>query len=465
MMDRLPLEILNNICASLPHSDLKNLRLVSQALQPSAEFTVFHTVYLRYNLRSFDRLRDISNHPRLSKYVKFIDYDFLSFDLNLINTYSPETSFYDWLYEWAGRGLGLPERKRERLLRRFSATRLGEFHISYTKWIVGQKRLSKQRRARWYLDNFLARFPNFSGFRFSLRKHVPSTTTGAPKLENLDVVAQEILAGPDSKFGPLWCSGHLNFGDFFDSACQAGFAPKLRQVYMSDQTLGFWNSQAVSSNCYDEVLPSMETLSLDFPFCPNESHETFHLGAMVTRCPNLRTLHISLGDMPNYSSPNTFWHVVHLSDIFTDTKQHLKHLTTLSLEALVTTQPELQSLLKRHAPSLRSLTLSKIEFRDRDRPDECHGSFLSLVQFMNTSMTLEQAQFNEAFSNHWNEFWKVRPSSTKYKCPNYPNCFKIQIERFAVRKVPCPFSRVGDDNKRGVNPWKFDEDNCWYPLE
>src|SRR5690349_23170920 len=52
----LPQEVVATICALLPRSDLKVVRLVSHAWDEAAQRLLFQTVFLKVNLRSFEKL-------------------------------------------------------------------------------------------------------------------------------------------------------------------------------------------------------------------------------------------------------------------------------------------------------------------------------------------------------------------------------------------------------------------------
>ena len=90
------------ICAWLPRSDLKTVRLASRLWAKAALPTLLQTVFLRINLESFGRLQEISRDATLRKHVRKVVYD----GRTLSNPLA-DAGFHDWLSCYAGAGLGL----------------------------------------------------------------------------------------------------------------------------------------------------------------------------------------------------------------------------------------------------------------------------------------------------------------------------------------------------------------------
>lgn len=71
----IPLEIRRNILAYLPHSDLRNTRLVSGTYNELAQSLLFKDIYLEYDQHSFAKLASISQHEVLHKHVRTLTYN------------------------------------------------------------------------------------------------------------------------------------------------------------------------------------------------------------------------------------------------------------------------------------------------------------------------------------------------------------------------------------------------------
>lgn len=71
-MENLPPELLAKVIQELPRCDLPSLRLINRTFAAAAEPFVFHTIPLWIESKSLETLTSISEHPRLSQYVKTI---------------------------------------------------------------------------------------------------------------------------------------------------------------------------------------------------------------------------------------------------------------------------------------------------------------------------------------------------------------------------------------------------------
>ena len=78
-MEKLPLELLQQVLQYLPRADLPSVRLLTRTLAAAAEPLLFHTIPLWIELQSVEALTGISEHPRLSQYVKEIVFSPLRF--------------------------------------------------------------------------------------------------------------------------------------------------------------------------------------------------------------------------------------------------------------------------------------------------------------------------------------------------------------------------------------------------
>ena len=78
-MDKLPQELLGEVLQYLPRTDLPTIRLLNRTLAAEAEPALFHTIPLWIELKSLEALTSVSEHPRLSQYVKEIVFSPLRF--------------------------------------------------------------------------------------------------------------------------------------------------------------------------------------------------------------------------------------------------------------------------------------------------------------------------------------------------------------------------------------------------
>ena len=78
-MEKLPSDLLAKVLQSVPRYDLPSVRLINQTFSAEAAAFLFNTISLWIELKSLEALTSISEHPRLSKYVKTIAFSPLRF--------------------------------------------------------------------------------------------------------------------------------------------------------------------------------------------------------------------------------------------------------------------------------------------------------------------------------------------------------------------------------------------------
>lgn len=452
-MDRLPLELLDKICVLLERKDLKNIRITSSRLQPAAGRVLFHTVYLRYKVENLENLRNISCHPNLRLAVRFIDYNFLPNDEHDIHG----RNFANWMNSTAGIGLCLSSDQIKGFLHTLTTDELLRHQSNYRNWMHRQNGRSCHQTVKDYLTSILRQLENLNGFRFSGLDYRKSRGLPSPPMpwNGSYGGTSQIISLESADNGQQLLKDDITFWDFFDAARIS----QLREISMSRLMLVFWSSITFRKPEDFETLSKLDTLSLDFRFGHRiNNDQTSLLSAMLMNSPVLGSLHISFDEMISIEdakkTPGQPWKVVSLSDMI-PTTHHFKHLRHLSLEALITTQPEFQTFLKAHKNTLRSLILSQVHFGFRDGSDLSPGSWVEFFQFLNEEMNLESAQFYKYFSNYWDEIWRF---GFKDRCWG-PEFSKSRVERYVTRQGPNPFTSLNDFAEKGVLRWKVEEDD------
>ncbi|KAL9032221.1 MAG: hypothetical protein Q9214_008066, partial [Letrouitia sp. 1 TL-2023] len=129
IMDNLPIEILDNICATLSRQDLKRTRLVCRAFKFTVEKYLYHTLYVYPNMDSLYRARCITKEARLSGYVKRLLYKCLGI---------PSASTFDeWRRYYLGYGWLDKKQKRE-FEKLFDNATLMHHYLQYKNYDNGQ---------------------------------------------------------------------------------------------------------------------------------------------------------------------------------------------------------------------------------------------------------------------------------------------------------------------------------------
>ncbi|KAH8595330.1 hypothetical protein B0O99DRAFT_511971 [Bisporella sp. PMI_857] len=460
-------EVLARICVLLSRSDLRSVRLLSHTWNNAAQRILFETVFLRINLQSFERLQDISRHEKLRKYVRIISYDGRTFGSS-----AARQGFQDWLRCSAGTGLGLAWEAKDEFLAQFSIQQLEKYYFNYCHYLFAQDHILRRGNEKQMLIDALQKLPGLSGVQYTV---ISGAETGisrkVPELSSLSTLAQAILAEPEDYHRYLESEGR--FWNLLQSAYLSGHAQQLKSIRGSHLDLERWNAAAKSfRDCY-RALPALHYLSLEFGFSQHGDGETIQLADMIAHASSLTSLRLSFDNF-SWDDPSA---IIHLPQVINDGLQW-KHLRSLSLQAVATTEGFLRNLLLRHSESLRSLELSNINLNVAAIPDQYgRGSWIHFIQFLNETMSLEHIRFDGCFSNLWDEGWVSRDADWERAfgvvcapAQYSKDCLKYRIERFIIHTGPCPFAaRMGKVDTESYDaaydyhglPWVFEEDNSW----
>jgi hypothetical protein len=247
----------------------------------------------------------------------------------------------------------------------------------------------------------------------------------------------------------------------------------LKSVRGPHLDLERWNAAVKSfSNCY-RALPALYHLSLEFQLAQHGDGETTQLADMIAHASSLTSLRLSFDEF-SWDDPSA---IIHLPQAIND-KSQWKHLRSLSLQAVATTEGCLRNFLQRHSQTLRFLEISNINLKVAAIPDQYgRGSWIHFIQFLNETMSLEYIRFDGCFSNLRDEGWVTRDADWERAfgivraLPQYSDdCLKYRIERFITHAGPCPFTaRTEKVDRESYNaaydyhglPWVFEEDNSW----
>lgn len=414
-------DIRRKICALLSRPDLRRLRLLPGPWAKAATAALFETVFLRIDTESFDRLWEISRHATLGRHVRKISYD----GRTLCGRAARE-GFQEWLRCSAGGGLGLDWKARDELISRIEEQELERYHINYLESLFRQEYIQQPHHEKDLLITALKQLPNLSGVEYVVPSgfEQPSSST-VPPLETLSPRARHILAAPEDSYGYLASEAH--FWALWQTACLSGHAHRLRTLRGSNLDLRRWNTAAGKSlkDC-DKALPGLEHISLEFDLAQHGYGDTTTLAGIIAGASSLKALRVSF-DSFSYDDPSA---VIHLPQLIYGAIRW-DHLRRLSLQAVVTTEKDLESLLARHKETLRSLELSNINFEAVASGIYRHGSWIRFIHFLSETLSLEHVRFNGCFSNRQDEGWvtrdvddEQRPGSSTVPKPYTTKCLK-----------------------------------------
>jgi hypothetical protein len=471
-MNKLPPEVLANICEYLPRRGLKAFRLLLRNTRTAAERFLFRDLYVQFNLRSLERLESVALHPYFGKYVRSIDYD-----VRRVSPYAVGKGVAYWRRHNALRGMNIGGDGRERFLARLEPAKLEKIYGAYIEYVSGIDYLMRGNHERKMLFEAVSRFPALEGIRCSYPAKMPSMY---PVLfKKLSPIAQEILEEPCDMYSPK--DRTRSFWTLLDIAFELRFVSQLTDLHISNADLKLWNSFASSKSHDFGTLSALRHLTVGF----EENDETQGRGNMsklkgLIATPSIESLDISfvpyMGDEP--------LSIARLSHLIDD-KQHWPHLTTLSLTGFRTTETALRQLLERHSATLRSLKLSNMAFKlsnivfavGNDLPEL--PSWVKFLKFLNENLELIHVKFDGRLSSDFSESWVTYEYNDDAgycfgdtpRIPYPDDCLKYRIERFVTHTAEdFPFYPMPEFVKPGILPeecavadngWIWKPDRTW----
>lgn len=479
-MESLPNEILSMICESLPRSDMKEFWCASRKLREVASICLFREINLKFNYTSFRNLEAIANHRSYREHVMTVIYDPRIFT----GSGTCPLSFEDWMIGQAGRGMSLNQNQIGGLIYQYDEPTLRAFHSDYNDYIRHQTSL-QYNNAKQMLSKSLSKLPKVRAFRVHIVEETPPTPHySVPSLIPFGQVAQKILAQPQSVH--YYGYGMIGFWDLLTIFYEPSHIEQLAEISASGIDFRLWTRTIPGSFVFQRQTSALQRLSLAFKTTSSTIIPPA-LWCMLDRVPALRFLHLaferqvpSLGLFTDTPQRFEFTNIIPRS-------QHWRNLESLSLGGIETTYTYLQRILKKYANSVRSLTLSNVEFVPESGKDEIfeYGSlWIKLFHFLSETMSLTHFSIRGTLSAQVEskpsgknrpivDIFSVGGTPRSRTLPHVPppQCMKCRIERFATRKGPCPFiydegATVNngplDNGLIGAIPWDWDEDSSWW---
>ena len=407
----MPVELLHQICENLTQPDLRNCRLVCRHFRFTAEKFLFRHILLRRNAESFMRLRLIANHPEIRNHVRSLCYDPRLFS-------SP---FYEDFETWYSAVLGYDHWSHSAVMDYAPKLKRKELEAHYQKYCALYH--SDQITRNYEVDtqdlmSGVARLSHLREVDF-LFDEVGDDS----ELHQLSSISQETLIMPDRVRG--WLHGKQ-------------FTALMEATYAAQIPLKSINAVCVPWSVFQESKIRSSTMASATEACqylvirmdPKDKPENGSTGLanMVSSSSSLRTLDISLGYFTEGRDP-----AVNLSDII-DPKLHWPYLKRLSLRCFTATDISLKNLLTCHTTTLRSLELAYIKLEPYPLDGkEYHGSWIEIIAFLESSLSLASVSLDGLLSNESGEMWSIC-GQDKPKGP----CLKDRIEQFIVEGGTCP---------------------------
>ncbi|KAI4162437.1 MAG: hypothetical protein LQ342_004003 [Letrouitia transgressa] len=441
-MDKLPVEVLDNICATLSRQDLKQSRLVCRGFKFTAEKRLYHTLYVYPNIDSLYRARCITKEARLSGYVKRLLYKCLGI---------PSASTFDeWRKYYLGHGWLDKYEKRE-LEKLFDNSTLMHHYWQYKNYDNGQDVVDQVKVINSLLRQ-ISLCPGLNELEFSYEyddycpvENPNGTFDALSTFRSADRLTQRILAIPTPGWGVVAIRQHffalLNCWRKSTTSFKGRDLPWVIFRPGKGERLG--------------RLPSMITMKsmvLEIQMDEGRRDQIYHcnqLAGFINRAKTLESLEPSFKELPIGNA------AAKLSLIFPK-RYFWPSLRRLCLQAMSAPHKRLQELLGRLRHTLRWLELKDIrlleEVRGLENKEEIqHGSWIVIIKFLQKKLNLGHVQLGGFLTNCWDEAWQGRCpeetplSNSSQKCKAY---MKEQIETFIVHGGPYPLEGFESADKR-----------------
>lgn len=401
-MERLPLELLRQVLQYLPRSDLPRVRLVTRILAIGAEPFLFHTIPLWIELQSVEALTGISEHPRLSQYVKEIVFSPLRFieheDRSL---YQAEVRS---ALEYESASLSSHILYLEHLLSTYEL-QLENHMAGYDSFIAGQRHLAANSSDVKLLSHAFGKLPHFKSLVvdyfsniaairlykiFGGNELMPRFVTcggeyGLPVL--LKALANSGVAISTFKIGPSQALDYTWSDQWFDPETMRDRfrAPRPFPVLEPEETISraLWKTFRPSNkNAYSETLRDLRVLEvsekrLEYLKRKYVDRIIHGIGTIISWGSHIESIAVPQFGVYGFDDSETPL----MNNLFqTD---HLQKLQKLKLESFNTTLWYLKNFFHRHRKHLKEIEFEGINISDDDANWSTALDHLRAMEFPN----------------------------------------------------------------------------------
>lgn len=467
---KFPPEILTAVFAHLSRVDIKNCRCTSHQLEEIASTFLFRVIFISVSIKSFDRLRQIANHPTLGKCVRVINYNPLKVKnvSEEVAISTPGSNLFElWKkYDWV---------RADGPNANYTESHLQFLYESWRERVADEKALSPALEKNILVDA-MGRLPELQALQYdsfaSGELHVYTEGDLSPWAVSSCCVSQELHVDKRRIWNEI--PPENTFWTLLDAAYAAGRTSSIIKLKGTYLNLSIWNSlgQSISpgTRCFTNLI------GLDLQFEQTYSEETTTcLRQIIVNSPLLQHIKLAFGQLgPDEEDSPRGWYI-HLSD-FIDTSHYWKNLKHLSLSSLMTTGTELREFLHQHHRSLRSLALSNIflSLEQNDRENEEEGfeedgmldSWLDIIEFLRSCLSLNRMRFDGLLYNDRNEAWQLEnPVDTAFSSLSPEISLKSRIEKYICNGCENPIERVPMDRVRAeTRQLKYDSGGLDIPY-
>ena len=369
-MEKLPLELLQQVLQYLPRSDLPSVRLSTRTLVAAAEPFLYHTIPLWIERQSLEALIGISEHPRLSQCVKEIVFSPLRFieheDRSLY-----QAEMRDAL-EHRSASLSSQILHLEHYL---SSPKLQlEHHMAaYDCFRAGQSYLAANSLDVKVLSHAFGKLPHFKSLVVDYFSNIAA------------IRLYKIFGDYESKPYFVACDGEYGLPVLFKALANSGVAISTFRIGPSQALDSTWadpdpmrdritslrpipvledkrrNSLALrktfrrrNKNAYSETLRELRVLEVSETRLETPELEAVEsiingIATIISWGSHIESIAVSQFGVYTFDDPETPL----MSNLFQ--KDHLKKLQKLKVESLNTTLPDLTLFFRRHRKQLKEI--------------------------------------------------------------------------------------------------------------
>lgn len=448
-----PAEVVQMICTGLSTADLKSMRLVCRKLSHMVAPSLYRSILLKPNVGSFRRMQSIAAHPRFRNYVKTLVYSGIM--LQPLGKYSMSEKGYR-----KANGQGSSAEAYSYAIEEFKESFTDHlFADPHRKYCDGEWRKRTPKilgREYAYLVNSMRSLPRLEEVCYDSGEHCSSPSHDGPiGLNNLTSIGRDVLVEP------IPTGGHKCRIEQPTLLLSAAYTAQknVTSIRASIVPLAAFEQLDHIYIALTEVTRACQIFSLQTSFDPFHRIGESVLSSMLANAPLLHTLELSFGRLSDDYSPG----IVGLKGLF-DQRKHWPNLKRLQLQGMYAIESLLMEVLTLHASTLRSLRLGDIRLREHERLPSAdnYGSWVSIIQFLQSSMGLQHMSFEGTLSNGWDEAWCIRDPdqgkvwNTSMQESAVGLCLKHRVERFVVEGGDFPLVKWGR-NPCGAynNSWVF----------
>jgi len=403
-----PVEIQQQICETIPRTDLKSLRLVSQDINLVAERKLYREIFLKRNTESFCKLRLIATHPLLSKHVQALWYDG-----RMVQRNPGGGSCFDGWYCFIGDGFtasgeSLTRDTIDKFKKSLTEEQLSFHYSKYCEQICSEDRVDKDNIEEIDLTKLFRSCPHLQRIAFYCDPELFGGIQEEVRFEDLSSIGRCTLVEPTPDGG--YERNHRQFGALLVAAQRAGI--ELKEIRGYGLPVNMCRQFEIASPILSGIARKCQSVTLETEFedrTEANSTKEDYFATMIKHTPLLHTLR------------------------------------RLKLQGIKTTDVDLRRFLTSYQSTLQSLELRHIKFEDYNFEGKVRqGSWVSMILFLHQSLHLQHVCLGGILDNGFKETWDIydpdEPGwyTTRIFTPWVAN-FKHRTEQYVLEGGEFPF--------------------------